>query len=396
MTGPWSNADDATADPGTHRTSPLRPPEAATALKAYASAADTCQAPDAPRSEDPDFAQKNRLILAAIKATHHLANATGSEPLPIIARLTASLMASIRPAVPNAATLALLEGNARNWAHTTSIILRDHYRATVIQKVSALSSLADPAWRHNFEVAASWAARQYRHRLRQETVDSLRSELRQELDTRAPLDALRDGSLPPSGLPLPAELLSDLRLPGPVPGTLDCEGRANRSPSRTSSVSLFSFPSSPPPPLLPPAGSRLPPAAPLPQRTTHTSTKPRRRTLATPLWSARASPLGSAHARLALDTPADGVAPDTPTRGPTRHVSTSKKGSRPSPALPLPWSEPRPSGSSLLQLATPLRTTTTPPCEFAETSVRRDAVPTVTPLGSTRARLRHAGHAHVG
>ncbi|CAL8235983.1 unnamed protein product [Boreogadus saida] len=54
------------------------------------------QAPEVQRSNDPDFALKNRLILAAIKATHHLANVTGPEPLPVIARLVASLMASIR------------------------------------------------------------------------------------------------------------------------------------------------------------------------------------------------------------------------------------------------------------------------------------------------------------
>ena len=126
-------------------------------------------APDAPRSDDPDFALKNRLIFAAIKAAHHLDNASGPDPLPIIARLTASLTASIRPAVPNAATLAFLDGNARDWGHTTTILLRDHYRATVAQKVSDLSCLADPAWRRNFDVAASWAARQYGHRLRQDT-----------------------------------------------------------------------------------------------------------------------------------------------------------------------------------------------------------------------------------
>ena len=31
----------------------------------------------APRSEDPDFSLKNRLILAALKASHHLNNAEG-------------------------------------------------------------------------------------------------------------------------------------------------------------------------------------------------------------------------------------------------------------------------------------------------------------------------------
>ena len=64
-------------------------------------------APTAPRSDDPDFSLKNRLILAALKASHHLANSEGPEPLPIIARLTELLRVSIRPAVPNAATAQL-------------------------------------------------------------------------------------------------------------------------------------------------------------------------------------------------------------------------------------------------------------------------------------------------
>ncbi|CAL8237052.1 unnamed protein product [Boreogadus saida] len=48
-------------------------------------------APDAPRSDDPDFALKNRLILAAIKAAHHLDNFSDPDSLPIIARLIALL-----------------------------------------------------------------------------------------------------------------------------------------------------------------------------------------------------------------------------------------------------------------------------------------------------------------
>ena len=123
---------------------------------------------------------------------------------------------------PNAATLAFLDGNARDWGHTTTILLRDHYRATVAQKVSDLSCLADPAWRRNFDVAASWAARQYGHRLRQDTLDALRSELRRELDAPDPADALRDGSLPSSDLPPPS----------PDPGAPDSDDRKDRSPSQ--------------------------------------------------------------------------------------------------------------------------------------------------------------------
>ena len=306
-------------------------------------------APDAPRSDDPDFALKNRLIFAAIKAAHHLDNASGPDPLPIIARLTASLTASIRPAVPNAATLAFLDGNARDWGHTTTILLRDHYRATVAQKVSDLSCLADPAWRRNFDVAASWAARQYGHRLRQDTLDALRSELRRELDAPDPADALRDGSLPSSDLPPPS----------PDPGAPDSDDRKDRSPSQNSCYSLFSSlflpTSSPLLPLLPPlpAVLRPPPAAPLPQRTTPTSVLPWLRTLATPPPPAPASP-GTTPPHVFAQTSASAL--------PRRRTL----------ATPL---QPAPASPGM-----------TPPSGSAQTNARRDAVPVGSPVGSDRAR----------
>jgi hypothetical protein len=54
-------------------------------------------------------------------------------------------------------------------------------------------------------------------------------------------------------------------------------------------------------------------------------TTPHRDVSATPPAVATTTPLGSAHARLALEFPADGVIPVTPTRRPTRHVNTAHK-----------------------------------------------------------------------
>ena len=73
------------------------------------------QVPDAPRSSDPDFALKNRVILAAIKAAHHLARYSDPEPPAFISRLAGPLTTTIRPAVPNATTMAMIDGNAWNW-----------------------------------------------------------------------------------------------------------------------------------------------------------------------------------------------------------------------------------------------------------------------------------------
>ncbi|CAL8235072.1 unnamed protein product [Arctogadus glacialis] len=95
-------------------------------------------------------------------------------------------------------------------------------------------------------------------------------------------------------------------------------------------------------------GSRPPPAKPLQRRTTRVSGLFRRRTVATPLWTSPApsgttpgygfaqadaprdavpadTPLGSTRASPAFNPPAGVVVatPDTPTRRPSRHVSTT-------------------------------------------------------------------------
>ncbi|CAL8319530.1 unnamed protein product [Arctogadus glacialis] len=120
----------------------------------------------------------------------------------------------------------------------------------------------------------------------------------------------------------------------------------------------------------PTRGSRPPPAAPLPQTTTRTSTKPRRRTLATPPWSA---PNGSAQTSARWDAVPAG---------------TSLGSARPSPALPLPQRKPRPSGSFLVQpLATPLPTTSASGSTHALFQPLATPLPTTPASGSTRARL---------
>ncbi|CAL8398007.1 unnamed protein product [Boreogadus saida] len=85
-------------------------------------------------------------------ASHHLANTEGPEPLPIVARL-----------------VTRQAGNARNWQYTTMLLLRDHYKAAVDEKVGALLLLPDPIWRPSFTVALAWDQRHFGQRLRPET-----------------------------------------------------------------------------------------------------------------------------------------------------------------------------------------------------------------------------------
>ena len=332
------------------RTGSARPPPPSQAPRA--------RAPAAQLSDDPDFRRKNRLILAALKASHHLANCVGPEPLPVVARLAENLRVSIRPAVPNAATAQLIDGNARNLEHTTMLVLRDHYKAALEEKVSALLLLSDPIWRPNFVVALAWAQRHFGERLRPETVEALRARLRDTLDTLVRLvqlfpDIAPGAALPrfnpPEASPPPAP---GFRTPGPGPIDLNMGAwpadRRSRLPSPTLSLAFSSSPSSPPlcppiPPASPPpsSSSSVPPTpspprlavpgpprsnTPLARRTRLASCRLRRRTAAT-----RAPGPSSPSSAPA---PLHGVL--TPAAVPVRVISPT-----PSSSLPLP-----PSGST--------------------------------------------------
>ena len=201
------------------------------------------------------------------------------------------------------------------------LLLRDHYKAAVDEKVGALLLLPDPIWRPNFTVALAWAQRHFGQRLRPETVSALRSRLREVLDVPVPLVQLFPQPAPgavlprftlPAGPPPPAP---GLRSPGPGPEALDvgvgpAERRSPaRLPSPTFSLAFSSSPSSPPlcPPI-PPASSSSPvpltpspprPAAPgllqsttpLAQMTRLASSRLRRRVAAMPAPGPSSSPL---------------------------------------------------------------------------------------------------------
>ena len=135
------------------------------------------KAPGIPRSSDPDFSTKNKVIYTIIKAVHHLDNIMGPTPPVTIARMAHSLNSVIKPAAPNPTTLALIRGNAENWAHTTTIILRDHYQDTIANQVRVFSLLTGPGWDQNFEIASVWARRHFGPRLLQASLDNAHDKL---------------------------------------------------------------------------------------------------------------------------------------------------------------------------------------------------------------------------
>ena len=150
---------------------------------------------------DPDFSAKVRVILRVIKVHHHLMNVSTEQAPVSILKLTANLAAAIKPAAPNPATLALIEGNARFWEYSTMLILRDHYKDTIANDVQILKQLLLDDWQQLFEVACSWARRHFGRRLNPSTLQQVHAMLTQKL---APESTLQFATAPPSTATVPS------------------------------------------------------------------------------------------------------------------------------------------------------------------------------------------------
>ncbi|XP_031696395.1 uncharacterized protein LOC116378637 [Anarrhichthys ocellatus] len=123
-----------------------------------------------PRSDDPDFALKCHILHRPIKAFHHFSNASTEKTPVSIDKMTKQLTMLIKPAVPNTQTSQLIEGNAKNWAHTTLVILRDHYEQVIRKQIGEMYKLETPEWQAPFGIASKWAKRHFGRRLTPETL----------------------------------------------------------------------------------------------------------------------------------------------------------------------------------------------------------------------------------
>lgn len=122
-------------------------------------------------SDDPDFSAKVRIIYKLIKTVHHLKNVSGDALPPSLNKIAHNLMTVIKPAIPNSETQTLIEDNAKNWAHTAILILRDHYTECMQGAVKTLFEFPEQDWRGPFEIAASWAKRNLGRRLQPESLE---------------------------------------------------------------------------------------------------------------------------------------------------------------------------------------------------------------------------------
>ncbi|KAL3995692.1 hypothetical protein ACER0C_008348 [Sarotherodon galilaeus] len=128
-------------------------------------------------SDDPDFSTKVRIIHRLIKAVHHLKNVTSDIYPPSLDKIAHNLKTVIKPAVPTKHTQNKIEENAKNWARTTIVILRQHYTQSVEEELIALSEFSRQDWEGPFEIATSWAKRNLGRRLQPDSMEQARAEI---------------------------------------------------------------------------------------------------------------------------------------------------------------------------------------------------------------------------
>ena len=109
-------------------------------------------------SDDPDFITKTSTLLNIIKLVHHQNNVSHEQPIGI-KRIERNLSNVIKPALSNPTTQALIEGNAKNWAYTTMLILKNHYEDALVQEMAKLQHFSSQGWDKCFNTAILWAKR---------------------------------------------------------------------------------------------------------------------------------------------------------------------------------------------------------------------------------------------
>ena len=119
-----------------------------------------------PNQKDPErekFRALVKKLFELLRSFHHLEKIpTRSEvEPPTFSRLTQYLTGVIKPANMTPQTKSLLEGNARNWAYTTHLILQNHYEQHVDQVSEVLPELMIEDWGSALAVATKWYHKRY-------------------------------------------------------------------------------------------------------------------------------------------------------------------------------------------------------------------------------------------
>lgn len=135
--------------------------------------------------DDPDFMAKTMCLFNIIKLIHHQNNVSQEQP-PTIKGIEEHLSEVIKPALSNPQARALIEGNAKNWAYTTMLILRNHYEDTLVEEVAKLQNFPSQGRDECFDTAILWAKRAIGRRLKDKSVHEAYTLVEEKWQTAAP------------------------------------------------------------------------------------------------------------------------------------------------------------------------------------------------------------------
>lgn len=134
------------------------------------------------KKQDPNYKKFSTLVkrlFELIRAHHHhlkVSKDNNEEP-STFSRLTQYLAEVIKPAKMTPLTKSLLEGNAKNWAYTTKMILQDHYTQCINLQGETLQDLMVDDWESAFTIAIKWYQNRFKKRHMTEPIEKVREIL---------------------------------------------------------------------------------------------------------------------------------------------------------------------------------------------------------------------------
>ncbi|KAI7791019.1 hypothetical protein IRJ41_007256, partial [Triplophysa rosa] len=91
----------------------------------------------------PHFKTTIKTVYKILCPVHQLQNVTtkvkNNQPITF-KRMTNNLIDTVKPVASMDKTQQLLEGNAKNWAYTTQLILEQHYESLIEESIQELKN----------------------------------------------------------------------------------------------------------------------------------------------------------------------------------------------------------------------------------------------------------------
>ncbi|GAA6102483.1 translation initiation factor IF-2-like [Tachysurus ichikawai] len=139
--------------------------------------------PSTSGTQNPNYQKFSNLvkkIFELLRSYHHHHKTQwdhNTQPITLL-RLTNYLTGVIKPAKITPLTKTLIEGNAKNWAYTTQLILQDHYTQCIAQEVEELAKkIVLKEWEPAFDIAVRWYKNRFGKRHLTEAIEEVKTRL---------------------------------------------------------------------------------------------------------------------------------------------------------------------------------------------------------------------------